>query len=179
MDIWVNVVGYEESYLVNRRGDIRVIKTGKQKKQRIDRYGYPCLLLSKNAIKKHFCIHRIVALTFIPNPYNLPTINHINGIKTDNRVENLEWTTVQQNIRHAVATGLRPSQKGKSKPGCSQPGTRHPQATPVIQFTMDGKFVRRYEFIQQAKKFGFQPTHIGSCAKGKVRHHRNFKWEYA
>ena len=58
-------------------------------------------------------INRLVAITFIPNPLNKETVNHINGIKSDNRLENLEWATVGENIRHAITTGLKIGVRGE------------------------------------------------------------------
>jgi predicted XRE-type DNA-binding protein len=73
-------------------------------KTRVNKYGYEVVGLGK--FKKHFSVHRLVAMAFIPNSLNKPCVNHINGIKTDNRVENLEWCTYWENDNHARQTGL-------------------------------------------------------------------------
>jgi hypothetical protein len=70
--------------------------------------GYLQLTLRNGTKTKTFRLHQLVAQAFIPNPDNLPVINHKNGIKTDNRVENLEWVTHQENCTHAQTIGLRP-----------------------------------------------------------------------
>ena len=70
-------------------------------------------MLCKNNLIKNKQVHRLVAESFIPNTYNKPIINHINGIKTDNRVENLEWCTYSENNLHAIKTGLRLPPRGK------------------------------------------------------------------
>lgn len=68
--------------------------------------GYYRIGMRKYGKQKHYSVHRIIAQTFIPNPDNKPIVNHINGIKTDNRVENLEWVTASENQLHAYKTGL-------------------------------------------------------------------------
>ena len=73
---------------------------------------YPTVGLTKNGICKYVRIHRLLAITFLPNPQNLPCINHKNGIKTDNRLANLEWCTVAQNNKHAHDNGLIPPKEG-------------------------------------------------------------------
>jgi hypothetical protein len=75
---------------------------------------YAGVTLSNNTSKIYPNIHRLVALAFIPNPTNKPCVNHINGIKTDNRVENLEWVNWDENIQHAYNTGLNKPVYGKS-----------------------------------------------------------------
>lgn len=73
--------------------------------------GYPTIELPRQGKPVRFSAHRLVAIAFIPNPENKPQINHKNGIKTDNRVENLEWCTNQENVDHAVSNGLHVSRK--------------------------------------------------------------------
>lgn len=122
LEIWKSVPGYDEFYEVSNKGNVRskerkvranirnvkerLIK-GKMLKKNLKKNGYYTVDLSKNAKTKTVSVHRLVALAFIPNPNNLPVVNHKNGIKTDNRVENLEWTTHASNHQHAEAIGLR------------------------------------------------------------------------
>jgi hypothetical protein len=117
-EIWKDVPGYEEIYQVSNLGNVKSIdhyckgrvgsgkQTGRTLKQHICYKGYSRVRLYLN--KKSFTTgaHRLVAIAFIPNPLNLPQVNHINGIKADNKVENLEWCTNQYNQIHAVKNGL-------------------------------------------------------------------------
>lgn len=81
-------------------------RKGKFLKPAKDKYGYLRITVSKNKKRKSFFVHRLVAKAFIPNPENKPTVNHKNGIKTDNRIENLEWATYQEQKKHAIENNL-------------------------------------------------------------------------
>lgn len=100
------IQGYEH-YLVSDEGEIYSLRSNKILKPDIDKDGYEIYRISDEEHKrKAFKGHRLVGLTFIENPDNLPIVNHIDGNKRNNHVSNLEWCTDEQNIQHAVKTGL-------------------------------------------------------------------------
>lgn len=128
-ELWQAISGYEGIYEVSSLGrvrsldrfvvDYRGIKkniVGKVLKPGLTNKGY--CIVSLNAVdKRHtLTVHRLVANTFIINPDNKQQVNHINGIKTDNRVCNLEWVTNEENMEHAIKNGLiNPSKGGKKR----------------------------------------------------------------
>ena len=96
-----------KKYLVTETGITNSF--GRQLKPFVDKDGYYRYTLHFNGKAKNVSLHRMIAETHIPNPFNLPMVNHKNGIKTDNRIENLEWCTGKENTDHAYKTGLAPS----------------------------------------------------------------------
>lgn len=104
-EIWKDVVGYEGLYKVSNLGNV-INKHGYIRKSYLHKLGYVHITLCKNCYHLTYKIHRIVASAFIPNPNSLPCINHKNGIKTENYVENLEWITYADNSKHALENGL-------------------------------------------------------------------------
>jgi len=100
------ILGYENLYSISKNGEV-LSNNGKKLKTEITKFGYCRCALYSNGNTKRFAIHRLVAMAFIPNPENKPQVNHKDGNKKNNCVENLEWVTASENIFHAFKNGLR------------------------------------------------------------------------
>lgn len=119
MENWKRITGFENYYEINQFGEIKRVEGSSHLKSITlkgtpDKDGYLNVNLKVKQKTNTRRIHRLVAIAFIPNPENKPQVNHINGVKNDNRLENLEWCTLSENRQHAYDTGL---QNGNSRMG--------------------------------------------------------------
>jgi len=130
-EIWKDVIGFEGKYQVSNTGKVksleRIIKRGEKGdvliktlvlKNRLSKKGYHQVILYKKGIQKQFTVHQLVSIMFLENKDSFKEVNHINGIKTDNFSENLEWCSRGHNMRHALRTGLKIPRNGESINTC-------------------------------------------------------------
>lgn len=119
IEMWLPVVGYEDRYEVSNFGHVRVSPHAvigtpcRILKQHQNSFGYYKVHLY-NHIDKSLSVHRLVAIAFVANPNNHPEINHIDGVKANNRADNLEWVTRGMNIKHAYDLNLRAARFGEA-----------------------------------------------------------------
>ena len=170
----MKIEGYE-NYEVTCSGDVLNSKTGRVLKPRKDRYGYLFVNLHKNGKVKFFLVHRLVAQAFIPNPLNLPQVNHKDEDKTNNFVfvrddgsvdfdkSNLEWCDCKYNINYGTA--IKRMTKAKSKT--------------VLQLRKDGSLVRVWPSTREIQRqLHFNPSCISQCCNGKYHTAYGYKWCY-
>lgn len=163
-EIWKKAICKEDDILVSNKGNVWNARKNKPMPKFLAGRGYYAISLQKNKKKKNYLVSRLVAIAFIPNPENKATINHINGIKTDNRVENLEWVTYRENNIHALKTGLNQN-KGKCKP--------------VLQIS-NGVVIKEYKSLNQAcKENNIDPKQMWCVLnKKRCKTAKGFNWEY-
>lgn len=113
IEIWKDVVGYEGLYQVSNNGRVKSLTNTCIRKTHLDANGYELVTLNKNGRKTHKRIHRIVAEAFIECPNTKLDVNHKDGNKLNNSVENLEWCTRSQNVTHAFRNGLNCAARGE------------------------------------------------------------------
>lgn len=189
--IWKDVVGYEGLYSVSNTGKVWS-HIRERELQPMSCRGYLRVHLCKHGRTKAVPIHRIVAMAFIANPSNKPTVNHINEDKLDNRVENLEWATVAENNNHGTRTQRAMEHTDfkarAAKIDYSAVAAKHdyyainkPQMKPVIQMSKDGQFIRKHECLSEAaRSIGRRPGALCTCLhKGEGATCGGFRWAYA
>lgn len=176
-EIWKDIEGYEGLYQISNLGRIWTTKY-KRFKNPTKCKGYLQIGLSKNKKRKMYKVHRLVAIAFVSNPNNKPYINHIDGNKSNNRADNLEWVTQSENVSHAYKTGLKTnckhtedtkkkiseSIKGKNHPMYGKTNELSPHAKKIICVTTGEIF----GCIKTAAKLcKTQDYNIVRCCKGE------------
>jgi len=138
--------------------------------------GYVVVRLSNVIGGKIKSIHRLVAESFIPNPENKPCVNHKNGIKHDNHVENLEWCTQSENVKHGYDfLGVKASRSALGKVGKLCKHSR-----PVIQMDLTMNEIKRWDCMADAEReMGFNRSMIHRCCNNQKLNGYGFKWRYA
>ena len=162
-EIWKDIKGFESKYKISSNGNCYSYFLNRNLKPTIDKNGYLLYKLSKDGKQYTIRVHRLVALHFIDNPYNLPQVNHKDEDKTNNNVNNLEWCDAKYNINYGT---------------CIERMKKHQHSKPVLQYTLDGQFVKEWESLAEAHQNGFHRSHIIACCRGKAKKHKGYIWKY-
>ena len=153
MEVFKDVVGYEGLYMIGSCGSVYSVRRNKILKPSKDKDGYLHVSLSKNDKQKYCFIHRLVGQAFIPNPDNLPQINHKDEIPWNNCVSNLEWCDAKYNNNYGT--------HGKT----------------VYQYK-DGVLIDVYPSISEAVRNGFDSIKISLCHRGIIKTYMGYQWSY-
>jgi len=174
-EIWKSVLGHEGFYSVSNRKRVKslyrnIVKADGKKYThlekilsiKISKQGYNQLKIRDENGRKTVKLYRLVAEAFIPNPDNKPCVNHINGIKTDDRVENLEWTTYSENAQHAWDTGLNTRRIGELNKSSKL------KENQVLEILKNNRKLTR---IELSKEYNVSKTLIDKIVQRKVWQH--------
>lgn len=171
------------NYEVSNKGNIKSVNyrgTGKSaiRKQSISKNGYMRVILSDNGKNKTYFVHRLVAAAFIPNPDNLPEIDHIDGNRANNDATNLRWCTRKQNLNYQKAINNKRETMKKVNTWFKKTGKDNHNAKPVYQYDLEGNFIKKWDCIHDAQRCGFNHGNIISCCKGRLKHYKKYIWIY-
>lgn len=171
-EIWKTIKGFE-NYKVSNTGKVYSLDKSKVMKPWVINSGYQVIALVDRGISKRMLVHRLVALNFIGNPLNKPQVNHIDGDKLNNNVDNLEWTTSSENINHNKVLGRLDTHTARAK-------LNKVQTKAVNQLDIEtGKVIATYNTIREASKAtGSQDGKITMVCQGKRKTHNGYSWEY-
>ena len=173
-EIWKDIEGYEGLYQISSLGKVKSLpkitfnaKGQYKTKERIlkygkNQYGYFQISLWKDGKRKNKPIHKLIATMFIPNPKKYKIINHIDGNKQNNNIQNLEWCTQKHNVKEAYRLGLT-SKRYKS----------------VNQYDLHNNFIKTWKSIAEInKKLKIDESSIVRCCKGRQNKAGNYIWRY-
>ena len=193
-EVWKDVVGYEGLYMVSSMGRIKSLERQVWNKsnqcyhtimekislQTIPKRGYPHLTLSKDGVRKTFNTHRLVASAFIPNLDNKPDIDHINTIRTDNRVENLRWVTRKENSNNLLTLKhMSESKKGEKHHMWKKYGKLHHNHKPIVQLSLKGEYIKTWDCAADVERdLKIDHRQIAAALKGKHKSAEKFLWVY-
>lgn len=185
-EIWKDINRYEGLYQVSNFGRMRSLGNGNSNNSKVrilkvskNRCGYLCVCLCKDGKQKTFKLHRLVAETFLPNPLNLPQVNHKDEDKTNNFVGtpendykdgNLEWCDNKYNSNY----GTRNKRISKSQSGV----LNTKKSKPVLQYSLDGTFIREYPSASECGRNGFNQGLVSTCCRGECSQAYGFIWKY-
>jgi hypothetical protein len=167
MDL-IDIKGTDGKYKASEEGKVYSFIRGRLRelKGSANSWGYYtlCVFLS-NGKKRGTTVHRLIAETFIPNPFKYEQVNHINGDKSDNRAVNLEWVSCLTNVEHAIKNGLRKAFPDQTK-------------NKILQYK-NNELIRIYDSMSALKAKGFTPCNIRNAIKGNISHAYGYQWKYA
>ncbi len=173
-ELWKDIQGYVGLYQISNLGRVKSLERYKDNNgskqfcaERVLKQNYIGqylkVVLQKNSKQKMFLIHRLVAEAFIPNPTNKPEVNHKDGVKTNNNVNNLEWSTYKYNSNYG--TGLQ------------RAGEKHKK--PVLQFDLQGNFVKKYKSITEASiENNIFISNISDVCLNKQKSAKGYVWKF-
>lgn len=173
-EIWKDVPEWENIYQVSTIGRVRSLDKmtksrpakGRIRKPNIQNSGYLFVSFHEKGKAKNFLIHRLVAIIFLEKIDGKDFVNHKNGIKTDNRVENLEWCNKSENLKHAFDTGLKTITKRHLDRLIKWNKTEH--GIKVSQYTKFGEFVQSFgTMVEASEKTGLNYNAIVDCVQGR------------
>ena len=184
MAMWKDITGYEEAYKISDSGEVwskdrmcvdskgrKRFREGQRLNPDIAPNGYYRVTLAKNEKKKQKYLHRLLAELFIPNPLNLPQVNHKDGNKLNCKIENLEWVSVQDNVIHAYKNGLIDHIKGINHPNYGKYGHESKKAKRIMATNVITKETKIYGAMIETKADGFLPSEVSRCCNHGGTHH--------
>ena len=184
MEEWKDIPWYEWLYQVSNLWNVKSLyKYKKQLKWSLDGWWYVKVKLTTNWFSKTYSSHRLVAQAFIPNVENKPQVNHINWIKTDNRLENLEWCTPSENLKHSWANWLHKITEKHTSLISNFTKWKfwklHHRSKKVNQYDLLWNFIKTWDSTMDIQReLWLNNWHISSCCKSQRKTTWWYIWKY-
>lgn len=179
-EYWRPILNYEDLYEVSNFGRVRSLDTYRKSKNGTVRFckgrilkpftntsGYLQVDLFKNGKKKFHLVHRLVVEAFLPNPDNLPEVNHKDENKLNNNVENLEFCDRKYN--NTYGTRIK---------RVAEKNTNGKISKKVLQYDLEGNFIREWASTRECGRNGYEQSSVAACCRGKLKTHKDSIWKY-